>query len=126
MENFNELISLNKQVKAVRLQDKRVKQIFDQDLKKVFEPMTDIVKNVSNDITKSVTENFIQNNNILVNLNEKVSELMNDKSMTAPYLASSLVIFLKIGNKTLYKVIKDYNSIRMKDFLINGGITVTL
>ena len=39
-ENLEELISLECQVKAVRLQDKLGKQNFHEDMKKVFEPVT--------------------------------------------------------------------------------------
>ena len=46
--------------------------------------------------------------------------------MIAPYLASSLVNLLKIENKSQFKLIKDHNSIRMNDFLMNGGMPVTL
>ena len=57
----NELASLNDQVKAVRLQDKIGKQSFQEDLKKFFEPMTDIVKDVSNNNkTKTVEESSIK------------------------------------------------------------------
>ena len=46
--------------------------------------------------------------------------------MIAPYLASSLVSLFKPENKNLFKLTKDHNSIRMIDFLINGGIPFTL
>ena len=39
-ENLNELVLLQDQVKAVRLQDKSVKQNFYEDIEKVFEPVT--------------------------------------------------------------------------------------
>ena len=51
---------------------------------------------------------------------------MNDISMTAPYLASSLVNFFKPEKKSQYNLIKDHTSIKMNGFLINGGIPVTL
>ena len=44
LENLNELVSLQDQVKAVRLQHKLGKQNFHEDMKKVFEPMTDAKK----------------------------------------------------------------------------------
>ena len=46
LEKLNELVSLQNQVKAVRLQDKLGKQHFHEDMKKVYEPLTDTVKNV--------------------------------------------------------------------------------
>ena len=50
LEKLNELVSLQDQVKAVRLQDKLGKQNFHEDMKKVFEPMTDAIKNNSENI----------------------------------------------------------------------------
>ena len=100
--NLNELVSLQDQVKAVRLQDKLGKQNFHEDMKKVFEPMTDAIKNTYENITKTVTESSIKNNKAIENLNEKVLELMNDKRMIAPYLASSLVNLFKPEKKVTW------------------------
>ena len=47
LENLNELISLNNQMKTVRIQDKFGKQKFHEDMKKVFKPVTDTIKNTS-------------------------------------------------------------------------------
>ena len=47
--------------------------------------MTDAIKNTSQDITKTITETFIKNNKVLENSNEKVSDLMNDEGMIAPF-----------------------------------------
>ena len=51
---------------------------------------------------------------------------MIDKGMIAPNLASSLVNLLKPENKSQFKFLKDINSTKMHDFIINGGIPVTL
>ena len=51
LEKLNDLSSLQDQVKVVRLQDKLGKQNFHKDMKKVFEPMTDTIKNTSKNIT---------------------------------------------------------------------------
>ena len=59
------------------------------------------------------------------NLNENVLELMNDKGMIAPYLASSLVNFFNL-KKSQFRLIKDLNSIEMNEFLISDGTPVTL
>ena len=52
LENLDELVSLQSQVKAVRLQDKLGKQNFHEDMNKVFEPITKSLENTSQDITK--------------------------------------------------------------------------
>ena len=76
--------------------------------------------------TKNITETSFKNNIALGNLNGKVIESMNDKGMIAPYLASSLVNLFKPENKSQLILLKDSNSIRMNDFLINTNIPVTL
>ena len=126
LEKLNESISLQDQLKAVRLQDKLGKQNFHEHMKKVVEPMTNAIKNNSENITNAITETSINNNKAIENLNEKVLELMNDKGMIAPYLASSLVNLFKPENKSQFKLIKDQSSIRINDFLINGGIPISL
>ena len=102
LEKLNRLASLQDQLKDVRLQDKLGKQNFHKDMKKVFEPMTDAIKNTSENITKTSSEKSINNNKAIENLNEKILELMNDKGMIAPYLASSLVILFKPENKSQF------------------------
>ena len=128
LEKLNELASLQDQVKAVKLQDKLGKQNFHEDMKKVFEPMTDAIENTSENITKTLTESSINNNKAkaIENLNEKTLELMNDKGMIAPYLASSLVNLSTPENKSQFRLKKDLNSTKMNDFLINEGIPVTI
>ena len=91
LENINELASLQDEVKAVRLQDKLGKQNFHEDMKKVFEPITKSLESTSQDITKTIPETSIKNNKAISNLNAKALELMNDKGIIAPNLASSLV-----------------------------------
>ena len=46
--------------------------------------------------------------------------------MIAPYLASSLVNLFKPENKSQFKLVKDQISVRINEFLINGGIPVSL
>ena len=126
LQKLNELVSLQNQVTVIRLQDKLGTQKFHEYTKKVFEPMTKVIENTSENIEKTITVSSINNNKAIENLNEKVLELMNDKGMIAPCLASSLVYLFKPENKSQYKLIKDQNSIGMNDFLINGGISVSL
>ena len=95
LEKIKELATLQNQVKTIRLQDKLGKQTFHEDMKKLYELLTDTIKNVSENITKTLTENSINNNKAIENLNEKVLELMNEKGLIAPYLASSLVNLFK-------------------------------
>ena len=126
LEKLKELATLQNQVKAVRLQDKLRKQNFLEDMKKLYEPLTDTIKGVSEIFSKTITETSIKNNKAISDLNEKILELMNDKGMIAPYLATSLVNLFKPENKSQFRLRKDLNSTKMSDFLIHGSIPVTL
>ena len=126
IEKLEELVSLQNQVKVVKLQDKLGEQNFHEDMKKVFEPVTKSLENTSENITKTSTENSVNNNKTIENLNEKNLEMMNNNGLIAPYLASSLVNLFKPENKSQFRLKKDLNSTKMNDFLINEGIPVTL
>ena len=126
LQNLNELVSLQNQVNEVRFQDRLGEQNYHEDSKKLFKPMTDAIKNTSESITKTLTENSINNNKAIENLNEKILELMDEKGMIAPYLAFSLVNLFKPENKSQFRLRKDPNSIKINDFLIHRGIPVTL
>ena len=125
-QNLSEAVSLQNQVKVVRLQDKLGKQNFYEDMTKVFEPLTDTLKKTSENITKTITENSINNNKAIENLNEKILELMTDKGLIAPYLTTSLVEVFKKDNKSQFRLRKDPNSTKINDFLIHGTIPVTI
>ena len=122
LEKLNELVLLQNQVKTVRLQDKLGEQNFHEDMKKVCEPLTNAIINVSENISKTLTESSINNNKAIENLNEKVLESMNDKGL----IDSSLIEVLKSDNKGQFRLIKDPNSIKTKDFLINEKVPVTI
>ena len=126
LEFFEELVSLKNQVEELRFQDKLSKRNYHEDTKKLFEPLNNTLKDTSEKLTKTVSETYIKNNKAIENLNEKVLELMNDKGVVAPYLAFSLLNLYKPGNTSQFRLIKDPNSTRMNDFLINGCIPVTL
>ena len=126
LEKLNEAISLQKQVQEVRLQNKLGDQNYHENINKFFKPMTDELKNTSEKITKTITENSINNNKAIENLNEKILELMDDKGLIAPYLVSSLAEVFKKDNKSQFRLRKDPNSTKMNDFLIHGTIPVTI
>ena len=57
LEKLEELATLQKQIKAVRLQNKLGKQNFYEDMKKLYEPLIDTIdtiKDVSKNITKTI------------------------------------------------------------------------
>ena len=90
LENLNELVLLQNQVKTVILQDKLGKQNFQENMEKVFEPVTKPLENTSQDITKTITESSFKNNQAIENLNNKRLELKNDRGKLATYLMSPL------------------------------------
>ena len=126
MKNLEELVSLQSQVKVVRLQDKLGKQNFHEDMKKVFEPVTKSLEETPQDITKTLTETSKENNLALENLNTKLLEIMNDRGILASYLMSPLSKITNPEHTSQFKLIKDPNSNRVNDLLINKTIPITL
>ena len=59
LQNLNEAVSLQNQVKVVRLQDKLGEQNFHEDMTKVFEPLTDTFKKTSENITKKLLQKIL-------------------------------------------------------------------
>ena len=90
LDKLEELASLPDQVKVVRLQDKLGKQNFHEDMKKVFEPVTKSLENTSETLAKAITESSIRNNQAIVDLNNKLLEIMNDRGILASCLMSPL------------------------------------
>ena len=103
LQKINELISLKNQVQEIILQNKLGEQNYHEDATKIFKPMTDAIKNTSENISKTLTENSINNNKAIENLNEKILELMNDKGMITPYLESALVNLFIPENKSQFR-----------------------
>ena len=126
VEKLNELVSLQDQVKTVRLQDKLGKQHFHEDMKKVFEPVTKSLEKTSQDITKTITESSIKNNQAIENLNNKLLEITNDIGILASYLMSPLSKITNPESTTQFKLIKDSSSNRVNDLKINNSIPITL
>ena len=126
LENLNKLVSLQDQVKFVKLQDKLGEQNFHENIKKVFEPVTKSVENTSQDITKTITETSIKNNQAIENVNNKLLEIMNDRGILATYLMSPLSRITNPENASQFKLVKDSSSNRVNDLKINNSIPITL
>ena len=125
-ENLEELVSLQNQVKVVRLQDKLGKQNFHEDMRKVFEPVTKSLENTSQDITKTITETSMKYNQAIEILNNKLLEIVNDRGILPSYLMSPLSKITNPENTTQFKLVKDSTSIRVNDLKINKTIPITL
>ena len=125
LEKLNELVSLQDQVKTVRLQDKLGEQNFHENIKKLLEPVTKSIENTSQDITKTITETSLKNNEAIEKLNNKLLENMNDRGILATYLMSPLSKITNPENTTQFKLIKDSTSNRVNDLKINNSIPIT-
>ena len=126
LKNLNELVSLQDQVKTVRLQDKLGKQNFHEDMKKVFEPVTKSLENTSENLTKAITETSIKNNLAIENINNYLLEIMNDRGILATYLMSPLSRITNPDNTSQFRLVKDHNSNRVNDLLMKNKIPITL
>ena len=126
LKNFNELVSLQDQVKVVKLQDKLGEQNFHEDIKKVFEPVTKSLENTSENLTKAITETSIKNNQAIENINDNLLEIMNDRGILATYLISPLSRITNPENSSQFKLVKDPSSNRVNDLKIHNSIPITL
>ena len=59
-------------------------------MKKVFEYITKTIKGTSQDVTKIMTETFKEKIKTLLNLNDKLFNILNDSGILASYLMSPL------------------------------------
>ena len=126
LENLTELVSLEDQVKVVRLQDKLGKENFHEDMKKVIEPVTKSLEKTSEILTKAITETSIKNNLAIENINNNLLEIMNDRGILATYLMSLLSRITNPDNTSQFRLVKDPSSNRVNDLKINKTIPVTL
>ena len=100
---LNEIVSLESQVKAVKLQDTLGKQNFHEHMKKLFKPVADTIKNTSEDLTKSMMLTSKGNNKALENLNSKHLEIMKDRGLIASQLLSPLSKITNFENTSRFK-----------------------
>ena len=81
LKDLNESVSLEYQEKIVGMQEKLGKQNFQEDMTKVFEPVTKSFEKTSQSLTKAITGSSFENNKALENLNNKRLEIMNDRGV---------------------------------------------
>ena len=87
VKDLNELALLKNQEEEFRLQDEVGKQNFQEDMKKVFEPVTKSISDVFEEVTKITTESS-NNNKEREDLNNKILGKMNDRGILESYLMS--------------------------------------
>ena len=122
LEKLNDLVSLQNEVKVVRLQNKLGEENFHEDMEKVFEPVTKSLEKTSDNISKTITENSINNTKAISDLNEKILESMNDKGL----IDSSILEVIIPANKGQFRLTKDPDSTKRNDFFINENVPVTI
>ena len=86
LENLEELASLQKSSRRFTFTRETGEIKLSWENEKTFEPFTDTIKDTSRCISKTITETCIKNNKALKKLNDKVSEIMNDRGIIASYL----------------------------------------
>ena len=69
---MGELDDRQSKVKQVRLVEKLTKQGYHYDVKELFEPITNSIKDVSEDVTRTMLESSKQNNKALLTLHNKL------------------------------------------------------
>ena len=72
LESLNKIVSLQNQVIEVLLQKRLDEQNYHENIRKIYEPITDAIEKTSKISTKTMTEKPIKNNKALENMNEKV------------------------------------------------------
>ena len=125
LKNLEELVSLENQVKVIKLPDKLGKQNFHEILKKVFEPVTKSLENTSENLTKAMTETSFENNLAIENINNNLLEIMNDRGILARYLMSPLSKITNPENTSQFRLEKDSSSNRVNDLKIHNSIPIT-
>ena len=80
--------------------------------KKLFEPLTNYIKNTSEKLSKTITETSINNIKAIEKLNEKTLEVMIDKGMIAPYFAFSSADLFTPENKSQFRLTETSTQLR--------------
>ena len=93
---------------------------------KVFEHVTNTIKDTSENISKPLTESSLKNNQALEILNNKLLEIMNDRRIMASYLLSSLFKITNPENTSQFKLVEDSNSNRVNGLLLHNTTPITL
>ena len=80
-------------------------------MRKVFETFTKSIKDISEDVTNTMTETSIRNNKALLNLNNKLLEILHDRGKIAKYLMSPSSKITKSEHASQYKPVQDRTQI---------------
>ena len=126
LEKLNELVSLQDQVKAVRLQAKLGNQKFHEGIKNYSNQLLNHLKTPLKMKQKTITETSFKDNQAMESLNKKLLEIENDRDILATYLMSPLSKITNPENASQFRLVKDSSSNRVNDLLIHNTIPITL
>ena len=126
MGRIRRVILSKNQVKTLRLQHKSGKENFLEDMRKVFEPVNKSITDVSEDVTKTMPETCKGNKKTLANKSDKFLEKMKKRGILASYVLSPLSKNTNLEITSRYKPVKDPDSNRGYDRLLNKTIPFKL
>ena len=92
----------------------------------MFEPVTKSIKDVTEDVRKTMVETSKENDKALTNLNSKLLNITKDRGLLASDFFSPLSKITNPEHTSQFKLVKDPDSNRVNDLLINQTILVTL
>ena len=95
-------------------------------MKKVFEYINKTIKGTSQDVTKIMTETFKEKIKTLLNLNDKLLNIMNDRGILVSYLMSPLSKITSLAHTSQSTLRRIPDSNRVSDLLINKTIPITV
>ena len=115
---LNQIVSLQNQVKTLRLQGKMKRKIFTRIWKEI-QPITKLTKDVPEDVTKTSTETSKESNKAIVILNDKILDLMEDRGVLATFLLSPSSKNINPEPTRQFEPVRDLDSNMVEDLLIN-------
>ena len=93
----------------------------------MFEPVSETIRDTSENLTKTLTQPSFKNDQVLENLNSKLLEILNDRSILAiNCLMSLLSEITNLENSSQFTLVKDFSANRVNDLLIKNTIPMTL
>ena len=95
-------------------------------MRKIYEPFTYTIEDTSRDIMNTLMETFVKNNRALEHFFDKFLEIIIDGGIRASYLLSLLSKITIFEHASQIELIKDPNSNRVNDLLVNKTVPVTL
>ena len=117
-EKINELVSLQNQVKVLRLHYTVGKQNCHERNKKSVKLVTKSIRDVTEDVTKTMVQTSQENNKALAKINNELLQIMNIRVISASSLLSLVSKITNPEDTSQYKLVKYPDSYRVSDLMI--------